>query len=761
MWNFDTVKSAKPPTPSSTATTSPTSSAHATISGPPSSGPGGSGGGGGQTPSNALSHAATIMSRKAHRRNQSSVFMGPNGLEATTAGSTTTATVRSNNPSPAISARSIPDAPEEDSGIPVFDSPAQSQSEGESSTGTRPKKSSSGQAGDDRRASKSDLPRIKTKDLTAPHIPRSYSESGVYNPLMHIFNPPSPTSQSTATAAPASASATNASYSTRQLPPLPPPSDPGLSNSPISPGFTTSPSMPFIIDTSILSPNQSPPSTPLHLNPGTTDSPASTASGGGGIGARPRQQSLTSRLKLFSKSRAMDARLYKPIHTISSAFRNTGSRHPTSSGNASAHMPNGGLAQAGLVEEFPPLRPRASTAPEIRTDLRPGPGIRRLSFLLNFTTGGSSSAASASGANSPTAAGSPTSDRDPSFRDRKGSSGSASKRLSREAEKAAAAAGSGGASVPLARRLSTSGGLFGILSSSLPASPSGGSMLAGGGGANGDPGHEGEHAHGHGHGHAHHPSNSSSSSTSLFARVRSGSVSNFFKLDRERKGSVSQSSMTTDSLPLADQDAAGVADTVVAPDPENSFVQLVNLPPEAQQAADPVAASQVIRSLSLASLFETSQMVDGNIGSHSSFPSTSLGDLAPTKEEEADQPESEVMNVVVGGQRWKLDGLGTGLARPIPMGGGAVSLIPLSPSVGEDPHLLPSPLSAARPQVPSLGVLKCPKLVADPDAYPAFGCTEEQLEEMDDQIADLAKECIRWLDHADKSFRALAEMEQP
>jgi hypothetical protein len=68
----------------------------------------------------------------------------------------------------------------------------------------------------------------------------------------------------------------------------------------------------------------------------------------------------------------MDSRLYKPIQTISAAFKRERDQQPSSS--------------AFTQEDFPPLRPRASTAPEIRGPDPRWAGIRRFSFLLNFTT---------------------------------------------------------------------------------------------------------------------------------------------------------------------------------------------------------------------------------------------------------------------------------------------------------------------------------------------------------------------------------------
>ncbi|KAJ3360378.1 putative protein serine/threonine kinase [Allomyces javanicus] len=242
MWNFDTVRSvAKPVSPTPAPGPVPT----AALAVPSPSG---------------QSHAATLLSRKGHRRNQSSMFVPPPPID----------TVRK-----------------------------------------------------------------------APQIPRSYSDSNtVYNPpLLRLFEPPSALSKEVEVEAP----------------------------SPISPNFTTSPSLPFIIDTSILSPNHSPPATPLH---GSGDaSPVGPT--------KQRSSSFTSRLRMFSKSRAMDSRLYRPIHTISAAFKRD---------HHHAHKDSTSSSATGATEDFPPMRPRASTAPEIRGPDERNSGIRRLSFFLNFTT---------------------------------------------------------------------------------------------------------------------------------------------------------------------------------------------------------------------------------------------------------------------------------------------------------------------------------------------------------------------------------------
>ncbi|KAI9141932.1 hypothetical protein BKA69DRAFT_350360 [Paraphysoderma sedebokerense] len=176
---------------------------------------------------------------------------------------------------------------------------------------------------------------------------RSYSDSQyLYHPLLRIFEGPPTKSDKSG----------KRKYS-------------DTTDNMINYNFRTSPSLPFIIDTTTLSPTS--PSAP---SPPTTPS--------------------RSRFKFFSKSRAMDSRLYKPMQTI--FFRRDSSDEsgsgvgsvasigtPTRDGlstNSNTTNGNGGF-----------LRPRASTAPPgmdtSASTLGTGSkGIRRLSFLLNFTT---------------------------------------------------------------------------------------------------------------------------------------------------------------------------------------------------------------------------------------------------------------------------------------------------------------------------------------------------------------------------------------
>ncbi|KAL7754074.1 kinase that interacts with cdc31p [Sorochytrium milnesiophthora] len=188
------------------------------------------------------------------------------------------------------------------------------------------------------------FPSLQRLRISSPHIPRSFSDSQtVYNPLLRMFEPP--------------------------------PQEGGPPTSPISATLQTSPSMPFIIDTTVLTPAVSPSATPVVSSRRLTATSAySNASSSGYTPAGSGHglpHSGSRRFSFFSKSRAMDSRLYKPIQTISNAFSFRKDQRPD--------------PDLVFEDDFPPARPRASTAPEIRHPERGG--IRRLSFLLNFAGG--------------------------------------------------------------------------------------------------------------------------------------------------------------------------------------------------------------------------------------------------------------------------------------------------------------------------------------------------------------------------------------
>ncbi|KAI9189873.1 kinase that interacts with cdc31p [Blastocladiella emersonii ATCC 22665] len=638
-----------------------------------------------------LNHAATVMSRKSHRRNQSSVFIPPPHIDTSSASSSGTGTV-------------VGPGTVAGTGTVVAAAAATAAS------ATVIKKQ----------------PSVGT--LAPPHIPRSYSDtSALYNPLLHIFDPPSAQAQrggSVGSSVGAGGTAASANGSLTVEP------DYSYGKSPISPNLTTSPSLPFIIDTSILSPNHSPPSTPHHghghgvahghshhISLSVPSSTMSTASSP--TTPRSRNSSLTSRLKMFSKSRAMDSRLYKPISTISAALRRDsrdgGQPWPTmgTSPTASSSGRSGGSGRGGSTEDFPPLRPRASTAPEIR-DPRGTPGIRRLSFLLNFTTGSNER----------------DRDRDRD-RDRKGSFGSSLGPNS---------AGSGEFPKNASRRMSTSAALS-SLSMSVPTTPTSGPGEDGGGGSG------------------------SSGSPSLFARVRSGSVTTFFKRSEsgtgggggsggsgsgtERRGSLTLSTERFPSMPPSEgspssrtrgastsglllSGGSGASSTVLGPalieatsataaattgsradltrpvaaTDADSFDQVVNL--QAQGGMSPA----VLRSLSLASVFES---------------------VDPRTLEGYDGDD------------------GSGVAG---VGGAAGGLGPAGLVVGPRTPLLNVP-------VESLGALVCPAIVSDPESWPSTGATPEQLAEVEAQIAGMAAECLAWLDCTEQSIKKLAAQGQP